>query len=182
MHTTRSARTRGTRILGMLAAAVTCAAIATPAAGAQVVSFTIGGPAPCEQTSPAQVEQLISEIHEHTNRVRAEAGAPPVARLDSLDRIAQNWSTRMADEDKMYHNPDIRAQVASTYEGQWRGYGENVLQNWCGADGEELVTQWMNSLGHRLNMLNPLHTHLGVGAALADSRKLYSTQNFVTLR
>ena len=77
MHTTRSARTRGTRILGMLAAAVTCAAIATPAAGAQSVSFTIGGPAPCEQTSPAQVEQLISEIHEHTNRVRAEAGAPP---------------------------------------------------------------------------------------------------------
>ena len=87
----------------------------------------------------------------------------------------------MAAEDRMYHNPGIRARVTAAFPGQWRSYGENVLQNWCGASGEALVQQWMNSLPHRLNLLNPLHTHLGVGVEVADSRKLYSTQNFVRL-
>lgn len=78
--------------------------------------------------------------------------------------------------------PGRGARVSQTYPGQWRNYGENVLQNWCGASGEKLVEQWMRSPGHRLNLLNPAHTHLGVGAAVADSSKLYSTQNFVRLR
>ena len=153
-----------------------------PGAGAQSSSFTIGGPAPCAEASPDELAQVIDDVHEHTNRERAAAGAAPVERLDSLDGIAQDWSTRMADQDRMRHNPDIRAQVAQTFPGQWRSYGENVLQNWWGASGEALVGQWMNSPAHRVNLLNPTHTHLGVGAAVADSSKLYSTQNFVRLR
>ncbi|UVE94422.1 CAP domain-containing protein [Dietzia sp. B32] len=169
------------RIGAVAAAAATFLALTAPVTAAQSLSFTVGAPAPCEQATPAEVDQVISDIHEHTNRERAAAKVAPVARLDSLDRIAQNWSERMAAEDRMYHNPDIKAQVTATYTGQWRSYGENVLQNWCGASGEALVQQWMNSLPHRLNLLNPAHTHLGVGLEVADSRKLYSTQNFVRL-
>lgn len=93
----------------------------------------------------------------------------------------------MASVDAMTHNPQIKALMAATYDGtplsdgKWTSYGENVLQNWCGASGEALVQQWMNSLPHRLNLLNPVHTHLGVGVEVADSRKLYSTQNFARL-
>lgn len=153
-----------------------------PVAGAQSQSLTVGGPAPCAEAGPEELAQVIDDVHEHTNRERAEAGVAPVERLDGLDRLAQGWSAQMAGEDRMRHNPDIRAQVNETYPGQWRSYGENVLQNWCGASGEVLVEQWMNSAPHRINLLNPAHTHLGVGAAVADSSKLYSTQNFVRLR
>ena len=174
--------TLGTRVLATLAAVATCTALAAPTAGAQSVSFTVGGPAPCEQASPAELEQVISEVHEHTDRERVSRDLNPVERLDSLDRIAQDWSSQMAGEDRMYHNPRIGTEVETTYGNDLRSWGENVLQNWCGASGEELVDQWMGSLGHRLNLLNPLHTHLGVGAAVADSKKLYSTQNFIRLR
>ena len=170
------------RVFSAVAAVATTAALATPVAGAQSLSFEIAAASPCDSASPAEIEELITEIHKETNREREAAGRNPVKRLDSLDGIAQTWSTQMANENRMYHNPDIRNLVSATYPGQWRSYGENVLQNWCGADGKKLVQQWMNSFGHRVNLLNPAHTHLGVGAAVADSKKLFSTQNFVSLR
>lgn len=169
------------RIGAVAAAAATFLALAAPVTAAQSLQFTVGAPAPCEQATPAETEQVIADIHEYTNRERVSRGLNPVTRLESLEQIAQNWSEQMAAEDRMYHNPQIKALVADAYDGQWRSYGENVLQNWCGASGEALVQQWMNSLPHRLNLLNPLHTHLGVGVEVADSRKLYSTQNFVRL-
>ncbi|MDV6299503.1 CAP domain-containing protein [Dietzia maris] len=169
------------RIGAVAAAAATFLALAAPVTAAQSLQFTVGAPTPCEQATPAETEQVIADIHEHTNRERVAAGVKPVQRLESLEQIAQNWSEQMAAEDRMYHNPQIKALVADAYDGQWRSYGENVLQNWCGASGEALVQQWMNSLPHRLNLLNPAHTHLGVGVEVADSRKLYSTQNFVRL-
>lgn len=171
------------RRIGAVAAAVaTFLALATPATGAQSLQFTMGAPAPCDRATPAEVEQIVDDIHRHTNRERAAAGVAPVARLESLERIARNWTETMATRDRMAHNPDVRNQIDATYPGQWRSYGENVLQNWCGVTGEALVQQWMNSPAHRLNLLNANHTHLGVGVAIADSRKLYSTQNFVRLR
>ena len=176
--------TLGRRVTGAVAAIATCAILSAPAATAQSVSFTTGGDewAPCEQASPAELEQLVADVHEHTNRERAAVGAPPVERAPELDRLAGNWSARMATEDRMYHNPEVKAQVTALYPGRWRSYGENVLQNWCGVSGEALVRQWMNSTPHRVNLLNRAHTHLGVGVEVADSRKLYSTQNFVRLR
>jgi len=153
-----------------------------PAAGAQSQSLTAGNPAACAEASPGELAEAVDDIHEHTNRERAAAGVAPVERLGNLDGIAQDWSAQMAASDTMRHNPDIRAQVDQAFPGQWRSYGENVLQNWCGASGEQLVAQWMRSPAHRVNLLNPAHTHLGVGAAVADSAKLYSTQNFVRLR
>lgn len=124
---------------------------------------------------------MIADIHEHTNRERSAALVAPVKRDDHLTRIARGWSLQMAADDEMRHNPDIRSRITQAHPGQWRASGENVLQNWCGATGAELVQQWMGSTPHRVNLLNPEHTHLGVGAEVAGSRKLYSTQNFVSL-
>lgn len=169
------------RVRAVAVAAATLTVLAAPITGAQSLEFTMAAPAPCESASAAELTQVVNEIHEHTNRERAAAAVAPVKRLDSLDGIAQTWSEQMDTENRMYHNPGIRAQVTAAYPGQWRSYGENVLQNWCGASGETLVRQWMNSPPHRVNLLNPAHTHLGVGADVADSRKLYSTQNFVSL-
>lgn len=178
----RSTFTR--RAAAAVAAVATSAALAAPAAGAQSISFDIGAGAttPCGTASPADMEQLASEVHEATNRERAKAGVGPVERLDSLDGIAQDWSSQMAAERDMYHNPQISSLIAETYPGQTSGWSENVLQNWCGASGDELVQQWMNSWGHRINLLRPTHTHLGVGAAVADNNKLYATQNFIRMR
>lgn len=175
----RSTFTR--RAFAAVAAVATTAALATPVAGAQSLSFVVGTPKTCEM-SPAETEQVISDIYKHTNIKRAEAKVGPVERLDSLEGIAQDWSTQMADEGEMYHNPQIGTLIAATYPGQTRHWSENVLQNWCGASGEDLVNQWMNSAPHRINLLRSTHTHIGVGVAGAESGKLYATQNYVRMR
>lgn len=170
------------RTLTALTAVAACAALATPAAHAQSLSLNVGAGTACTEASPQEIKQIITDVHENANRERVTAGVKPVERQGDLEKIAQDWSQEMADDDRMSHNPEIRPLVDAQFPGQWRGYGENVLQTWCGADGAKLVNQWMNSFPHRLNLLNPAHTHLGVGVAIADSGKLYSTQNFVNLK
>lgn len=189
MHTPFRRTTR--RLAAALTAVAAGLAVVAPTAGAQSsapgsAELVVVPPAPTTPVEPPTVpgSELyvnINDIHRLTNVEREKAGAPPVKRNFALDAIAQTWSETMAAEDDMYHNPQIRALMGETFPGTWRSYGENVLRNWRGATGEDLVAQWMRSTGHRLNLLNPIHTDLGVGAAVAQSNKLYATQNFARL-
>lgn len=139
-----------------------------------------GGNQDIADLAPA-TQKLVDEIFAETNRRRAQAGVGPVRPNPKLQAIAQDWSERMAAEDRMYHNPQIRERMQEQFPRRWRMFGENVLQNWDGAGAAELVQQWMNSPPHRLNMLSAGHTDLGIGVAVAPSGKLYSTQNFAVL-
>lgn len=44
---------------------------------------------------------------------------------------------------------------------------------------EEIVQGWMDSPGHRANILSPDYTHLGIGVVTTGS-KLWATQNFAS--
>ena len=128
---------------------------------------------------PADQQKVLDDVVRLTNERRAAAGASQLTVDPRLSAIAQRWSERQAADDRMYHNPDIAAQVRGVYGSAWSEYGENVLRNRAGADGRMLVDQWMNSLPHRLNLLNGFHNRIGVGLALAPSGNLYATQELV---
>ena len=53
--------------------------------------------------------------------------------------------------------------------------GENLAQN---TTAEKAFRAWMNSEGHRKNILNPNFTELGVGIASMDGSNMY-TQLFI---
>ena len=88
--------------------------------------------------------------------------------------MAVRWSGTQAAQNRMFHNPHVRDEIP----GGWRHFGENVLQNYAHATPQQLVDQWMNSPSHRANLLNPGHTSMGMGAAVAADGKLYATQVF----
>ncbi|WP_296649299.1 CAP domain-containing protein [Romboutsia sp. 13368] len=44
---------------------------------------------------------------------------------------------------------------------------------------KEVVNAWMNSKGHRENILNPNFTTLGVGIAKDSNGSIYWTQMFI---
>jgi uncharacterized protein YkwD len=44
---------------------------------------------------------------------------------------------------------------------------------------QEVVKAWMNSEGHRKNILNPNFTHIGVGYAKGGTGRFYWTQMFI---
>ena len=63
---------------------------------------------------------------------------------------------------------------------RWRAFAENIAY---GQRGPEDVTEsWMESPGHRTNMLNGTYTELGTGYAVDERRRPYFVQVFGTPR
>ena len=59
----------------------------------------------------------------------------------------------------------------------WQSVGENIAYGY--PTPEAVEDTWMNSPGHRANILNSGYTHIGVGA-YNDNGTLYWTQVFAT--
>lgn len=64
----------------------------------------------------------------------------------------------------------------------WRGCGENVAYSLGHPDPARIMVEgWMNSPGHRSNILNASFTHSGLGVALDKDGAYYGTQVFALL-
>ncbi|MGW6057835.1 CAP domain-containing protein [Streptomyces sp. NPDC055189] len=114
-----------------------------------------------------------------TNAERTAAGLRPLSPDPLLTVAAQNHSADMIARAFYAHTapdggePWHRASAAGSTH---RSIGENIA---CGQrTPAEVVDGWMNSPGHRANILKPSFTHLGVGFAGGGSAGTYWTQLF----
>jgi uncharacterized protein YkwD len=113
--------------------------------------------------SPSAIDAARAQILSLVNRQRASAGCRPLTASPSLDELAQNFSDDMAARDFFDHtDPDgdtpwDRAKALGITD---LG-GENIARGQ--ADAEAVMEAWMNSPGHRANILNCDYTTLGVG-------------------
>ena len=62
----------------------------------------------------------------------------------------------------------------------WRSYGENIAYGYSTA--ERVMEGWMNSSGHRANILKNNFTDIGVGYASDSRGRIYAVQVFGTPR
>ncbi|SCL20325.1 CAP domain-containing protein [Micromonospora inyonensis] len=123
-------------------------------------------------TEQAQVVALV-------NAERAKAGCGAVSVDAKLTTAAQRHSEDQATHQKMSHTgsdgSDVGDRLARVgYD--WRGYGENVA--WNQQTPAAVMAAWMNSAGHRANILNCAFTEIGVGVARSNGP--YWTQVFGT--
>jgi hypothetical protein len=130
-----------------------------------VATGTIGGGvAGGLPTTAAQTEGPPAEVISLTNARRAEGGCGPVAAQGELARAAQGHADDMAANDYFDHqsqdgrSPGDRA-AAQGYTGN--GWGENIAQGQ--QTPADVVEGWMNSEGHRANIMNCDWTSIGVG-------------------
>ncbi|WP_234358767.1 CAP domain-containing protein, partial [Streptomyces sp. NRRL B-24085] len=129
--------------------------------------------------TPGALTRTTDEVVGLTNHERARAGLPPLAVDPLLARAAQAYSTDMADRAFYSHTspegtrPWDRAAAAGSTR---RSIGENIA---CGQrSAAEVVEGWMNSPGHRANILRPGFTHIGTGFAGGGPAGTYWTQLF----
>ncbi|MFD3619544.1 CAP domain-containing protein [Streptomyces sp. NPDC058676] len=129
--------------------------------------------------TPAELARAQADVVALTNRERARAGLPPLAVDPLLAAAAQAYSTDMAARAFYSHTspegtqPWDRAAAAGSTR---RSIGENIA---CGQrSAAEVVEGWMNSPGHRANILKPAFTHIGVGFAGGGPAGTYWTQLF----
>ena len=161
------------------------------------------GDTPLSELDRSRVEQLV---HKYINKRRTEHGLGTLSFDTDLREIARYHSKDMAQNDYFSHTSpdgesrsdryekfgyDCRAYITDTryYTG-----GENIAYTYYDTDvstdqgtihhdnADELaagiVRQWMNSQGHRENILTEAWNNEGIGVYITSEGKVYATQNF----
>ncbi|MEU6682793.1 CAP domain-containing protein [Streptomyces sp. NPDC046832] len=132
--------------------------------GSETGSGSGGGP-------EAQVLALV-------NKERAAAGCAPLTANDRLTRAADDYSDVMARSGVMSHTGPDGSTMTTRIEAagyEWSTLGENIAQGQ--ADAASVMKSWMNSPGHRANILNCSFKELGVGVHFGDGGPWW-TQDF----
>ncbi|MFC7328992.1 CAP domain-containing protein [Marinactinospora rubrisoli] len=122
---------------------------------------------------PSGGSSLASAVVELVNDERSRAGCPDVRVDGRLTAAAQGHSEDMAARDYMDHvSPDGEGPADRAAEVGYPAWsGENVAAGYRTA--EDVMNGWMNSDGHRANILNCDNRAIGVGEA-----ERYWTQMF----
>ncbi|MEV1066230.1 sigma-70 family RNA polymerase sigma factor [Streptomyces sp. NPDC050263] len=121
-----------------------------------------------------------SQVIALVNKERATAGCGALTADALLRKAAQGHSDDMAARDFFDHidpdgvDPGQRVTAAGY---RWSTYGENIAKGQQTA--ESVMTSWMNSEGHRANILNCDFKNIGVGIHDGDGGPWW-TQNFGT--
>ncbi len=151
----------------------------------------LGGSGGEPTSSTGAIEELERRIFELSNRQRQRHGLTPldddlvlaaVARRHSEDMLRREFFDHVTPEGVTPAQriaASHRSLVGVTGENVWSGSGYGTE-----APGElarTIVEGWMESRGHRENILRPSYTHPGVGIA-ADGGALRAPQSFAGVR
>ncbi|MEN2766988.1 CAP domain-containing protein [Ornithinibacillus xuwenensis] len=134
-----------------------------------------------QQQQPQQGNYSLSEFENEvvtlTNQERQQAGLSILKVDNSLSSVAREKSNDMQQKGYFSHTSptygspfDMMRDFGITYQSA----GENIAKGQQSA--KEVVQAWMNSEGHRANILNGDFTHIGVGY---DPSGHYWTQMFI---
>jgi uncharacterized YkwD family protein len=138
-------------------------------------------PAAAKQPASTQTVSTLSAFEQKvvdlTNQERAKNGLPALKVDATLSKMAHEKSRDMSANGYFSHTSptygspfDMMKQYGITY----RYAGENIAMGQ--KTPEEVVNAWMNSPGHRANILNPNYNYIGVGYV---SKGNYWTQDFI---
>ncbi len=150
---------------------------------------------------------LAKRIHALINQKRKKYGLPALAWNEPLSRIAARHSRDMASRNYLDHDTPEGRTFADRYRqggyaceirigNQVHAGAENIAlsrlynsvttesgidyYSWNSAQEIALKTAdgWMNSPGHRKNILTPYWRQAGIGVEIGPGNKIYITQNF----
>jgi uncharacterized protein YkwD len=107
---------------------------------------------------------IVSQILSLTNKFRQENGLAPLRLNNQLTNAAQTHTQNMALQDFVSHtgaDGSLVSQRVSATGYKWSLVAENIAAGYQTA--ADVVQGWINSPGHRANLLNASVTELGVG-------------------
>jgi uncharacterized YkwD family protein len=145
-------------------------------------------PAPAKQQPAAQapakqqpaapsVSAYEQKVVELTNQERAKNGLKPLVLDTELSKVAREKSRDMQSKGYFSHTSPTYGSpfdMMKKFGISYKTAGENIAMGQ--RSPEEVVKAWMNSEGHRKNILNSNYTHIGVGH-IAEGN--YWTQMFI---
>ena len=118
-------------------------------------------PAPDIQTQSVAERLLV--LH---NQQRELKGRPGLTIDPELNKYAQMWANNMAKRNSLYHS-----KLTFFNDGHYHTAGENIA--WNQTTPEQATNDWMNSPGHRDNIMNRSFTHVGFAVAYNSKNEPY---------
>lgn len=166
-------------VLGLvISAAAPTGAAAIPVHGVRTAP-SFGGPQDTMPTRMLIQSLLESRVVALTNVQRRAHGCPALRPSSQLRKAARGHTVAMAIGNLMSHQlsgePRFTVRITRAGYTGWRLVAENVARGFSGPGA--VVRAWMDSPGHRRNILNCRLRDIGVGVALQGGQ-LWWTQNF----
>lgn len=117
---------------------------------------------------PSDADSVRNQILQLVNQARAEAGLQPLRTTSALNSAAQ---TRAQELSQVYSHNRPDGSSCFTVLGEkgisYRSAGENIAIGYKTA--QQVFNAWMNSEGHRKNILSEKFTHIGIGYTAQQS-------------
>jgi uncharacterized protein YkwD len=147
-------------------------------------SAEIGSIASAGALTPSAIRALERDAFQLINTERSHAGLPALKWSDKIAEVARLHSNDMAAMNFFSHKGldglmvDARAEKLNM--GPWTAIGENIAF----MKGYEnpvavAIEKWLQSPGHKKNLLNPDWTETAIGLAVTADGKYYFTQVFI---
>lgn len=134
-----------------------------------------GLPALTSDEEKALARGLERQIFDLTNALRRREGLGVLRWHEAAAGVARGHSQDMLENNFFAHDSPARGTLVERFKRagiSYRAVGENLAYGY--GDAPSAHEGWMNSAGHRANILEEDWTHLGVGVA-----GQYFTQNFL---
>jgi len=127
-----------------------------------------------------QTKNVENEVIRLVNIERTKRGLKPLKANWQLSRVARYKSMDMRDKKYFSHTSPTYGspfKMMKDFRINFMMAGENIALGQ--RTPKEVMNSWMNSPGHRSNILNPRFTEIGVGIAYSKDRGIYWTQMFI---
>jgi uncharacterized protein YkwD len=115
---------------------------------------------------------------DRTNTLRKSQGVAALKEHDTLTNKAEAWAKHMAATGRLEHS-----NLSSGLGGlKWKALGENVGYSSPTSDTLKTIhNMFVNSAGHRANLVKSTYTHMGVGVAKDSRGRIWVAEVFARL-
>ena len=127
-------------------------------------------------TSDSLISEYESEVIKLVNEIRQKNGLKPLTADWQLSRVARYKSQDMKENNYFSHNSPVYGtpfEMMKSFGISYKTAGENIAKGQ--RTPKAVVDSWMNSSGHRANILNKSYKKIGVGYVSGGN---YWTQMF----
>ena len=135
-----------------------------------------GNKEPTDHETTSQAEAVLKLV----NAERSKQGLQPLTLSSKLTNLATMKSKDMADKGYFEHTSPTYGtpfQMLQSHGVHYSSAGENIAAGQ--QTPEQVMNSWMNSSGHRANILNKSFTEIGIGYYQGGNYGVYWTQLFI---
>lgn len=128
----------------------------------------------------AELLPVEKEVFQLVNQEREKHGLKPLQLEPAVLKVADKKSQDMKEKHYFNHQSPTYGspfEMLQQHGVDFRAAGENIAAGQKTA--KQVMDGWMNSEGHRANILNPDYTHIGIGYVEGGDYGTYWTQMFI---